>query len=95
MKPKDLNERQTAFALALARLISDENSEREFAAMNNSSEFSILMDIATKLPADSEEFQLTTGLAAYHLYMAHELGEVPEHMRAQFESFFNKKAAHA
>ena len=57
MKPKDLNERQTAFVLALARLISDE-----------------------KLPADSEEFQLTAGLAAYHLYMAHELGEVPEHM---------------
>lgn len=95
MKPKDLNERQTAFVLALARLISDENSEREFAAMNNSTEFSILMDIATKLPTDSEEFRLTTGLAAYHLYMAHELGEVPEHMRAQFEFFFNKKAAHA
>lgn len=50
MKPKDLNERQTAFALALARLISDENSEREFAAMDNGTEFSILMDIATKLP---------------------------------------------
>lgn len=78
MKPKDLNERQTAFVLALARLISDENSEREFAAMDNGT-----------------EFQLTAGLDAYHLYMAHELGEVPEHMRARFESFFNKKAAHA
>ena len=95
MKPQKNNERQTAFALALARLISDENSEREFAAMDNCTEFSILMDIATKLPADSEEFQLTAGLAAYHLYMAHELGEVPEPMRARFESFFNKKAAHA
>lgn len=95
MKPKDLNERQTEFVLALAMLISDENLEREFAAMNNSTEFSILMNIATKLPTDSEEFRLTTGLAAYHLYMAHELGEVPEHMRARFESFFNKKAAHA
>lgn len=95
MKPKDLNERQTAFALALARLISDENSERMFAAMDNGTEFSILMDIAMKIPADSEAFQLTTGLAAYHLYMANELGEVPEHMRSRFESFFNKKAAHA
>lgn len=95
MKPKDLNERQTAFALALARLISDENSEREFAAIDNGTEFSILWEIATKLPADSEEFQFTAFLAAYHLYVAHELGEVPEPLRAQFESFFNKKAAHA
>ena len=95
MKPQKNNERQTAFVLALARLISDENSEREFAAMDNSTEFSILWEIAKKLTADSEEFQLTAFLAAYHLYMAHELGEVPEHMRAQFESFFNKKAAHA
>lgn len=70
-------------------------TQNEVAAMDNGTEFSILMDIATKLPADSEEFQLTAGLAAYHLYMAHELGEVPEHMRARFESFFNKKAAHA
>lgn len=66
-----------------------------FAGLDNGTEFSILMDIAMKLSPDSEEFQLVSGLAAYHLYMAHELGEVPEHMRARFESFFNKKAAHA
>lgn len=95
MKPKDLTDRQTAFVLAVASLISDENSEREFAAMDNGTEFSIFWEIATKLPADSEEFQLTAFLAAYHLYMAHELGEVPEPLRAQFESFFNKKAARA
>lgn len=95
MKNEELTKQELAFVNSLARRISDENSEREFAAMDNGTEFSILMDIATKLPADSEEFQLTAGLAAYHLYMAHELGEVPEHMRARFESFFNKKAAHA
>ena len=95
MKNEELTKQELAFVNSLAKLIIDKDSERMFAAMDNGTEFSILMDIAMKIPADSEAFQLTTGLAAYHLYMAHELGEVPEHMRARFESFFNKKAAHA